>query len=120
MPPPRAALPGGAWKNGISPTSCAPPRRGANAAASPSRQAAAPMAVFFNVVRSLLLRRVPDGRCIGAFLLGRRHAFGQVDAVERRVVGGPARRRDLEYANVIERPLLRIEFRVLPVGHQER
>ena len=65
-------------------------------------------------------RRIPDGRGVGAVGDRHRHVVGHLDAVTLLVVGGPARRRDLDHAHVVERALRRIERRVLPVRRQHR
>ena len=65
-------------------------------------------------------RRVPDRRGVGA--LDDRHARARQrrHAEALRVVGGPARRRDLEHPHVVERALRRVEVGVVPDRDQLR
>src|SRR6187401_2835259 len=61
-----------------------------------------------------LRRRVPDRRRVGPLLESHRRARQRRVAEALDVVGGPARRRDLEHAQVVERALRGVELGVLP------
>jgi hypothetical protein len=65
-------------------------------------------------------RYVPDGARIS--VVGDPHggALGHIDVEELGVVGCPARGGDLDQANAVEGPQIRIELRVLPVGGRDR
>ena len=69
---------------------------------------------FFHKRKLLFSGCVPDGRGIGA--LGRGHGnFWRHFHVEVfRVIGGPARRRNLDHSDVVECAQCRIEIRVFP------
>src|SRR6188474_1400046 len=65
--------------------------------------------------------RIPDGRRERPLLRRHRHLWVRnLDLEVRRVVGGPARRRDFEDARVVDRPDRGIEVRVLPDGDEFR
>ena len=61
-----------------------------------------------------LAGRVPDGRGVGALLGGHRNFRRHLDPIVLGVIRCPARRRDLNDASVVERPLRWIEVRVFP------
>src|SRR5437899_1182830 len=72
-----------------------------------------------NASVAALLRRIPDGRRERPLLRRHRHLrVRDLDLEVRRVVRGPARRRDFEDARVVDRADRRIEVRVLPDGDE--
>ena len=68
------------------------------------------------VLRSSSARRVPDRRRPGALLHRRRHDLGRRDPERGGLDRGPARRRDLEHAHVVERVEIGVEVGIRPGG----
>src|SRR5580692_5384764 len=67
-----------------------------------------------------LSRAVPDRRGVHAVRDSHGHIVRHLDAESLLVISRPARRRDLDHTDVIERALLRIEVRILPPAREQR